>query len=194
MTMYSSCDDPNGPGFPIRKSADQSLFATPHGLSQRTTSFIASCHQGIHQMPLGHLIALIINARSAVRAKRKRSGGPTSKRDVRPNNLRSTQQRYGHHRPIRRPLIKGAIRRPPVWRPQANPLFTMFRNIRMHPVAWVRKSLFLEHFRRLMPAPAESGGARRNRTDDLLLAKQALSQLSYGPARYQRVVCVGSVS
>ena len=27
-----------------------------------------------------------------------------------------------------------------------------------------------------------SGGARRDRTDDLLLAKQALSQLSYGPA------------
>ena len=26
------------------------------------------------------------------------------------------------------------------------------------------------------------GGARRDRTDDLLLAKQALSQLSYGPA------------
>ena len=44
---------------------DQSLFAAPHGLSQRTTSFIASCHQGIHQMPLSRLIALIINARSA---------------------------------------------------------------------------------------------------------------------------------
>jgi hypothetical protein len=29
-----------------------------------------------------------------------------------------------------------------------------------------------------------AGGARRNRTDDLLLAKQALSQLSYGPARW----------
>jgi hypothetical protein len=28
-----------------------------------------------------------------------------------------------------------------------------------------------------------SGGARRDRTDDLLLAKQALSQLSYGPVR-----------
>ena len=27
----------------------------------------------------------------------------------------------------------------------------------------------------------EIGGARRDRTDDLLLAKQALSQLSYGP-------------
>ena len=27
----------------------------------------------------------------------------------------------------------------------------------------------------------KNGGARRDRTDDLLLAKQALSQLSYGP-------------
>ncbi|CAA6604013.1 hypothetical protein MTBLM1_20133 [Rhodospirillaceae bacterium LM-1] len=39
-------------GFPIRKSMDQSLFAAPHGISQRTTSFIASLYQGIHQMPL----------------------------------------------------------------------------------------------------------------------------------------------
>jgi hypothetical protein len=30
-----------------------------------------------------------------------------------------------------------------------------------------------------------AGGARRDRTDDLLLAKQALSQLSYGPFRKQ---------
>jgi hypothetical protein len=30
-----------------------------------------------------------------------------------------------------------------------------------------------------------TGGARRDRTDDLLLAKQALSQLSYGPSRDQ---------
>ena len=52
-------------GFPIRKSADQSLFAAPHGLSQRTTSFIASQRQGIHRMPLSHLIALIINAHPA---------------------------------------------------------------------------------------------------------------------------------
>jgi hypothetical protein len=49
-------------GFPIRKSADQSFFAAPRGLSQRSTSFIASQRQGIHQMPLRHLIALIINA------------------------------------------------------------------------------------------------------------------------------------
>ena len=28
---------------------------------------------------------------------------------------------------------------------------------------------------------SEAGGARRDRTDDLMLAKHALSQLSYGP-------------
>ena len=50
-------------GFPIRKSVDQSFFAAPHGLSQRSTSFIASQRQGIHRMPLRHLIALITNAR-----------------------------------------------------------------------------------------------------------------------------------
>jgi hypothetical protein len=48
-------------GFPIRKSMDQSFFAAPHGLSQRSTSFIASQRQGIHRTPLRHLIALIIN-------------------------------------------------------------------------------------------------------------------------------------
>ena len=33
----------------------------------------------------------------------------------------------------------------------------------------------------LTRGPDRTGGARRDRTDDLLLAKQALSQLSYGP-------------
>ena len=49
-------------GFPIRKFTDQSLFAAPHDLSQRTTSFFASQRQGIHRILLRHLIALIINA------------------------------------------------------------------------------------------------------------------------------------
>ena len=30
----------------------------------------------------------------------------------------------------------------------------------------------------------QTGGARRDRTDDLRLAKPALSQLSYGPSRF----------
>ena len=36
------------PGFPIRKSMDQSLLTAPHGLSQLTTSFVGSWCQGIH--------------------------------------------------------------------------------------------------------------------------------------------------
>ena len=56
------CGIPLRVGCPIRKSTDQRLFAPPRGLSQRTTSFIASQRQGIHRMPLRHLITLIINA------------------------------------------------------------------------------------------------------------------------------------
>jgi hypothetical protein len=52
-------------GFPIRRFLDQSSFAAPQDLSQRTTSFIASQRQGIHQMLLRHLITLMINVRSA---------------------------------------------------------------------------------------------------------------------------------
>jgi hypothetical protein len=40
------------PGFPIRTSPDQRLFAAPRSLSQLTTSFIAYQCQGIHRAPL----------------------------------------------------------------------------------------------------------------------------------------------
>ena len=42
LTYGFSQGYPKGVGFPIRKSPDQSLLATPRGLSQRATSFIAS--------------------------------------------------------------------------------------------------------------------------------------------------------
>ena len=64
-------------GFPIRKSSDQSSFAAPQGLSQRTTSFIASQRQGIHRMLLRHLIALMINVRHLFQDNR-RSERPSS--------------------------------------------------------------------------------------------------------------------
>ena len=60
--MYSCAGLAEARGCPIRIFTDQSLFATPRNFSQRTTSFIASQCQGIHQMPLSRLIALIINA------------------------------------------------------------------------------------------------------------------------------------
>jgi hypothetical protein len=83
-------------GFPIRKSLDQSSFAAPQGLSQRTTSFIASQRQGIHRMLLRHLITLMIDARPRqrrTRPKRKTSPADFSTRLLlakytRPNSLR----------------------------------------------------------------------------------------------------------
>ena len=54
--MYSVDDDPEGSGFPIRISPDQSLLTTPRSFSQPATSFIASRRQGIHQMPFSRLI------------------------------------------------------------------------------------------------------------------------------------------
>ena len=44
-----------------------------------------------------------------------------------------------------------------------------------------------------LPAPAP-GGANRDRTGDLLLAKQALSQLSYGPGIQKSVIRKAEVS
>ena len=41
-----------GGGSPIRKSADQSLFAAPRSLSQLAASFIDTYRQGIHCLPL----------------------------------------------------------------------------------------------------------------------------------------------
>ena len=57
---------------------------------------------------------------------------------------------------------------------QAYPFFTMLRQS----PAWHRRTWLLDVW---TIACAGLGGARRDRTDDLLLAKQALSQLSYGP-------------
>ena len=55
--MDSVDDHPDGWGFPIRKSSDQSVLATPRSLSQPATSFIASQCQGIRQTPLLCLIS-----------------------------------------------------------------------------------------------------------------------------------------
>ncbi len=101
-------------GFPIRKSADQSLFAAPHGLSQRTTSFIACAYQGIHRTPLIHFFALIINDRSA--AQRAARGQKHNDRGRRP----ARADRSPSHRSIPtqagiaiRPKTLGRVSGPP---------------------------------------------------------------------------------
>ena len=58
-SMDSMRDTACAAGCPIRISSDQSSLATPRSFSQRATSFIASQCQGIHQMPLLRLIAVI---------------------------------------------------------------------------------------------------------------------------------------
>jgi hypothetical protein len=69
-------------GFPIRKFTDQSLFAAPRDLSQRTTSFIASQRQGIHRMPLRHLITLIVDARRPLQGEQDRQKKDQFLRDL----------------------------------------------------------------------------------------------------------------
>ena len=48
-------------GFPIRKFADQFVFANPRNLSQLTTSFLASKSPGIPQAPLFTFFMALIN-------------------------------------------------------------------------------------------------------------------------------------
>jgi hypothetical protein len=63
----------NQVGFPIRTFWDQWVFSPPPDLSQSTTSFIASCCQGIHQTPFSRLI------RSRRRQALLRCGGSNRK-------------------------------------------------------------------------------------------------------------------
>ena len=63
LHLYIQCRMTLRPGFPIRKSTDQRLLTPPRSLSQRATSFIACACQGIHRMPLRHLIVLITTIR-----------------------------------------------------------------------------------------------------------------------------------
>ncbi len=63
---------------------DQSSFAAPHGFSQRITSFIACACQGIHQMPLRHLIVLIANAHhlATIPKERQQTGLPFTTQSI----------------------------------------------------------------------------------------------------------------
>ena len=157
-------------GFPIRRSSDHSSFAAPQGLSQRTTSFIASQRQGIHQMLFRHLIALMIHAR------RKAIGNT-------PNPAAVDQKDRSWIAPgtcLPNTTGPNGPSKGRSWCRGQSPnrscsLFTM-SNTRRGPKGRPR---IHKSFRTRQPA----GGARRDRTDDLKLAKLALSQLSYGPIR-----------
>jgi hypothetical protein len=231
-------------GFPIRKFTDQSLFAAPHDLSQRTTSFIASQRQGIHQIPLRHLIALIAKARVSEvgiqrteirmrehsdfrfqtsdfhRLKRfektsfaSNASGDLSGQAPNPRLVaRETKMMTRRLCSLRIFTDPGLRLAPSGLRPNALPL----HNVRdrgprgtAEDRILVAGPFGLRHAKRFaldetdkvhrkdsqerqalttrtIGPPSSvlchpNGGARRDRTDDLMLAKHALSQLSYGP-------------
>src|SRR3954451_22514845 len=114
-------------GFPIRRSLDQSSFAAPQGLSQRTTSFIASQRLGIHQMLLRHLITLMINVRSAKTEHR------SNKKDL---FLACANNMFLLARHLRRPTAagRGLVRGTRLSAGRRCRLFTI-SNIRAHPHA-----------------------------------------------------------
>ncbi len=81
------------------------------------------------------------------------------------------QQRHNHARTAQ--TLPSAL--------QAYPFFTMSIKPPDFGLAEPLSLRSLDFADLLRSAQSRSGGARRDRTDDLLLAKQALSQLSYGP-------------
>ena len=166
-------------GFPIRKSSDQSSFAAPQGLSQRTTSFIASQRQGIHRMPLNHFITLMIDVRRGRSPKRHHQKdhwthlvseiGRSGSAD--PDCTCRTQPADDAVKPR---LVRSRRALRLIMTGRSCSLFTMYKIARRANAQHSQNSL--------MDIPGDNGGARRDRTDDLMLAKHALSQLSYGPS------------
>ena len=165
--MDSVRDGPCGPGFPIRKSADQSLLTAPRGLSQRATSFIASRRQGIHQTPF-------------------------SARDPHP---RTACRPDGSVRRQDRGRLGEDSHAPPPWRAAPHRLRNQETHHALMRTTCPNQCLLTMSETALpgccrtgepreagrAPCLLKPGGAGRARTDDLLLAKQALSRLSYGP-------------
>ena len=204
MAMDSPHDDPYGPGCPIRRSTDQRVLAPPRGFSQRATSFIASQCQGIHRMPLPlRLIPAQTLATHAPRAEISTPPLPTEPQSPphacarstapRPQGQTPTSRHVPPHAPSKPAIAPDRsakplhhVQDPPVSRQTLLNLalaVTSVRPSRPVPVLWN------SHCRIPTvndPLRSRPGGGDRARTDDLMLAKHALSQLSYAPSRRQR--------
>jgi hypothetical protein len=156
------------------------LLASPPGLSQRATSFIASQCQGIHQMPLITRLSTTPNGKDQTALRQCRLvvdaanfsledtcwAQPTcllfSSRDAITGmpDVPSSVTLHTRYSPIQSAKRNGSV-------------ITSVAN----------SELLTELLQTPSPPPSHqrNGGGERDRTDDLLLAKQALSQLSYTP-------------
>ena len=176
-------------GFPIRKSADQRLFAPPHSLSQRITSFIACACQGIHQLPLRHLIVLIANAHqsSNQRHQHKKTSFSRSVRELRLNrpiiwqglSVPTDKPSSSSHEPSGNAWLQTLLFHAQTM--ESEQIFSLRCHTEQAESESSPQTCFLQMIASATLSTPVYGGAGRDRTDDILLAKQALSQLSYGP-------------
>ena len=154
------------------------MLAPPRSFSQRATSFIASQCQGIHQMPFSALERHTQRQEShSVKPEFHQRRQPLKR-----GKLLSEDTLDGTHQ------SKGKAPRSDVSVAVTTRFFTIVHQQTPDP-----RSPYGNRFRhgknrlsyrvlvRFGWSPHESGGGERNRTVDLLLAKQALSQLSYTP-------------
>jgi hypothetical protein len=173
--MDSAGDTAEAVGCPIRKSTDRSLLAAPRGLSQRAASFIASQCQGIHQMPFRRLISFSYAPRAGESPQRPR-----------PARAHPFQM---HHRPNRQSFLAER----PTCRVVLGHKFSSHVKDPIPASAGIcvlsRGYLLAIGHRRssFVILPRSPGGGGRDRTDDLMLAKHALSQLSYAPLQRTEV-------
>jgi hypothetical protein len=81
-------------GFPIRKSPDHRLIASSRGLSQLSTSFIASLRQGIHTHALSSLTIKSISNTKYSMSFFLRAASPPATRHVTFGKLANTCSKY----------------------------------------------------------------------------------------------------
>ena len=173
--MYSDHDTHRWVGCPIRISTDQSLLAAPHGFSQRATSFIASWCQGIHRMPFSRSIVPHAQKPATAHAVPDLQANKTI---IRARHI--TLSIYTH---ASDPRARNAPTSSLVQRTPGSPDDQHDTDApRLVPCQITRSDTPRDDAN----TPAPHGGGGRDRTDDPLLAKQVLSQLSYAPIRVDR--------
>ena len=164
-------------GLPHSEIHGSKVLAAPRGFSQRATSFIASQCQGIHQMPFRRLISHI---RSPPQMRHAQEQSLTQELNHQPADASGKD---ASHDPTDAPHCRGdgpvgsssvthSLHMSKIPYPPTNGYLLSLH--RISTMTWSCSG----HCPSLCHPP---GGGDRDRTDDLLLAKQALSQLSYAP-------------
>ncbi len=184
-------------GCPIRTSADQRSLASPRGFSQRATSFIASWRQGIHRTPLSRSTSptpartqdqIAAPGENQASSNAKPYAQLHSQLLLNTTNPRFTCQRTDHpnardpkarHRQGGGFWKRAALTEQVKDTRQARP--SLSRQCRDLPPAAATGCVIPRRIFSRGVAARENGGDRI-RTDDPLLAKQVLYQLSYAPA------------